>query len=253
LVALVVFLALAFLAAIAVSLVGPLIGTSSVPAASSGTPSATASNQPLSGSQTGVVAGANPDLIAVLGTIGQLAAALIAAVALYYGARQLRQVQRVAHSQFLLSVDAMFDGCRDVQSKLRPAGVWAENSGAGPSTSEEWLEVEIYMGLFTRLKLLLDQGLIDLKTIDNVYGHRLLNLVHCRKIYEEKLVTRGGGWADLVDLWHLIDTRRTGKHSHGRAFCPTCAGSKPRPKKPPRKNRTVADSMTSPPEWLNHH
>ena len=122
------------------------------------------------------------DPILVLGTIGQLIAAAVAAIALYYGARQVTEVRRTAHGQFLLSLDEMFDSHRDVQAKLRPGGLWADNANAGPVTSDEWLAVEVYMGLFTRLQLLRDEGLIDLETINRVYGHRLFNLVHNRKV-----------------------------------------------------------------------
>src|SRR5689334_11331932 len=99
---------------------------------------------------------------------------------------QLRASQRVAAGQFLLSLDQMLlDQHNEVHQRLRPGGKW-EGTEDGPSTAEEWIMVERYMGLFERIQTLLDYDLLEIQAVDSFYGYRILNIVANKKILDSK-------------------------------------------------------------------
>lgn len=125
----------------------------------------------------------NPsDYIAGLG-------ALLTGVGLIYAGLQVRLSRKIARAQFLLQLDTMFREHKHIENKLR--GEWATS---GPKTAEEWIGVEDYMGLFERVQTMIDDGIIDLRTFDLMYGYKVFYLVRNKEIYEHKLVERADQW-----------------------------------------------------------
>ena len=82
--------------------------------------------------------------------------------------------------------------------KLRPAGEWASNN-SGPSTIEEWVEVDDYLGYFELLQLYLDKKVLKNSDINNFYKYRLNNLLNneliVNKIKKEKVY-----WHEFIRL-----------------------------------------------------
>src|SRR4051812_6559328 len=118
--------------------------------------------------------------------IGAVAAALgvpVAAFALVVAARQLAGQRRAAEgqrrategqerateAQFLLSLDDAFRGHDATHRKSGPGrvddlgsvGIWQGEAASGPRTAVEWADVEAYMGLFERVNVMIDGGLIE--------------------------------------------------------------------------------------------
>jgi hypothetical protein len=71
---------------------------------------------------------------------------------------------------------------------------------AGPTTAEEYAQVEAYMGLFEHCEIMLSQRLIDEATFREIYCHRLENLVANKWVREEKLCGRAAGWKRFIAL-----------------------------------------------------
>jgi hypothetical protein len=143
--------------------------------------------------------------------IGAVAAALgipVAAVALVVAARQLTGQRRATEAQFLLSLDDAFRSHDATHRKFRPApvekresvGLWHGETAAGPETAEEWADVEAYMGLFERVNVMIEGGLIDADTFEHLYGYRVGNVLSNPRVVTEKLVKRGEGWVDFIAL-----------------------------------------------------
>lgn len=111
---------------------------------------------------------------------------LFAAAGLFYSAQQLKAAKKIAQGDFLLHLDEMFRRHDRVHRRLRPGGDW-HLSQDGPANADEWADVDSYMGLFERIKILVDNNIIDLDTIERLYGYRIYNIVANDTIREQKI------------------------------------------------------------------
>ena len=128
---------------------------------------------------------------------------LLTFIGLVYTAEQIRRGRKVAQGEFLLRLDELFQSHNDVHEKLRPGGEWAKEN-AGPSTPDEWVKVELYMGLFERVQILIEDGIIRRKIFERLYGYRVGNIVKNQRIKVEKLEKRSEGWKDFIALAHSL-------------------------------------------------
>ena len=140
-------------------------------------------------------------VISIAGVAGAVAG-------LWYGALQLRHTRNSARASFLLELDASFANHLDVHRRLRPGGDWA-GTGAGPTTADEWIGVEEYMGLFERIEVLIEGGVLDVALVDRLYGYRVSNVVANPVIREQKLIAGAAGWRDFLSLIDRL--RRVGR------------------------------------------
>lgn len=101
-------------------------------------------------------------------------------------------------AKFWLDLRDCFSRHDRVHRLLRPGGLWAK--GDGPNNSEDWADVEAYMGLFEHCEIMLKERLIDEKTFKEIYDYRLRNIVGNKAIREEKLVSRKDSWKRFLDL-----------------------------------------------------
>jgi hypothetical protein len=137
-------------------------------------------------------------LIALLGFIG-------AVISILYAARQLRDSKRSAQGNFLLRFDEMLDRHDAVHKRLRPGGDLASGETIAPG---DWPAIERYMGLFERIKILIDDGFIDLDAFDRLYGYRIDNITNNKQIKQAKLVDRAYGWRDFNALVQDLERHR---------------------------------------------
>ena len=137
-------------------------------------------------------------LIALLGVVGTI-------WSLIYAARQLRDSKRSRQADLLFKFDEMLNRYDPVHKRLRPGGDW--HAGKSIST-DEWPDVERYMGLFERIKILIDDGFMDIDKFDRLYGYRIDNITNNRQIKEEKLVKRAYGWRDFNALVEKLEKHR---------------------------------------------
>lgn len=133
---------------------------------------------------------------------------IMTGVGLVYAGIQLRASKKIARGEFLLHLDELFHQHQDVHTRLRPGGAWS-SSGNGPSSVEDWVAVEKYMGLFERIKVLIDDGIVDLATIDRLYGYRVLNIITNDVIKKAKLEGETNNyWQDFIGLYEALEKRR---------------------------------------------
>lgn len=131
----------------------------------------------------------------------------------YFGVRQLRlavtqleAAKRSQQAQTLLDFDQMLDRHKAVHKKLRPGGEWA---GAEIKLEpHDWAEIEQYMGLFERAKILIDDGFLAPEDFDHLFGYRVRNIRANPTIRREKLEKRAYGWRYFLDLEKLLEDSR---------------------------------------------
>ena len=126
---------------------------------------------------------------------------------LLYTGEQIRRAKNITQADFLLKLDDHFHYHLSIHSKLRPKGEWSI-PGTGPKSTDEWIAVEKYMGLFERISVLVDSGIISKQIIDRLYGYRISNIVHNDIIYQTKLVQEKDGWSDFIKLANLLGRSR---------------------------------------------
>lgn len=147
------------------------------------------------------------DLFVQLESVATAIGAVMAAAGLIYAGIQLRASRKIARGEFLLRLDELFHPYNEVHTQLRPGGAWAEGRG-GPTSVEEWVAVERYMGLFERIKTLVDDGIVGLDTVDKLYGYRVFNIAANAIIHQAKLVRESESWEDFIELWHALERHR---------------------------------------------
>jgi hypothetical protein len=158
----------------------------------------------------------------VIGLIISAIGLFLTAAALFYAGKQFKASQRVSAGDFLLRVDEMlFTQHNDVHTFLRPGGKWAGGVIA-PSSPEEWNMVERYMGMFERVKVLMDDGLldvdVDVDADERFYGYRIRNIIANQEIVRVKQLHSEVEWTNLshrerkihlwkhfIELWHELE------------------------------------------------
>jgi hypothetical protein len=143
-----------------------------------------------------------------ISAVAAVVGAPLAAAALLVGARQLVRGRRASEAQFLLSLDDAFRHHVDTHMKFRPAsteppdvvGGWCGPEAIGPETDEDLADVEAYMGLFERVNVMIDRGLIDADVVDRLYGYRVGNLLSNPRVVDAKLRDQAAGWQEFIAL-----------------------------------------------------
>lgn len=159
------------------------------------------------------------DFFPKLESISTAAGTLVAGVGLMltgfglvYTARQLRLSRHVAEAESYLRIDELLHHYRDVYLKLFPEGKWGHGRN-GPVSAEDLCDVVMYMGLFERVKVLVDRKMIDLDVIKRLYGYRIKHIVNNPVIFKRKCVEQVNGWRDFVELCRTLDIAPA--HSRG--------------------------------------
>jgi hypothetical protein len=131
--------------------------------------------------------------------------------AAYEADLQLQESKKNSRGDFLLRLDEAFQLHRDVRANLGPGGRWYRGEH-GPKFPEDDAEVQTYMGLFERIHLLIEEGIINIDTVDRLYGHRFFFIVTNPIIYQERLVKHTQDWTDFIKLWKALEQSRLKKN-----------------------------------------
>lgn len=122
---------------------------------------------------------------------------------LLYTGWQIQQSKMIARGEFLLHLDELFQQHIEIHTHLRPGGDYAIGKRK-PNSVEDWVAIEMYMGLFERIKVLVDSKIIDLDTIKRLYGYRVLNIVANDAIRRTKIEQEADNWHDFIELWQAL-------------------------------------------------
>ena len=137
---------------------------------------------------------------------------------LYFGIRQLelavsqlKATKRSQQAQALFQFDETLERYFPVHKKLRPGGEWAAPEVT--LTRDSWAEIERYMDLFERAKILIDDGFLELEAFDHLYGYRIRNIRANPTIAREKLEKRAYGWKYFLELEQSLNRHRAERNA----------------------------------------
>jgi hypothetical protein len=127
-------------------------------------------------------------------SISTLAGVLVAALALLISAQQAKKSALSARAMLWLELRRMFMDYHDTaHANFHPGGAWSE-PGWQPTSVEDRVRVETYMGLFEHCEDLLEQEMLDWPTFEAVYWYRVKSLVKNDWVRVEKLVKHRAEW-----------------------------------------------------------
>jgi hypothetical protein len=144
-----------------------------------------------------------------LADLATVAGAVAGVIALAYTGWQIRQNTRAHRAEFWLTLRQMFSEHRDIHFTLRNYE-WPNVDITHP----DWAKLEAYMGLLEHCEIMLDDGLLDWGTFNDVYGYRTKLILSNPLIVRDTLIRRRAGWVRFLDL-----VRRTKDVQHNRYLC----------------------------------
>lgn len=95
---------------------------------------------------------------------------------LVYIARQTHDTKRQAMGQTLFELDSQFKEFSGIHARLMSSSP-EDDEGIEPTYPDDFLQIWSYMGLFERCLVLIEHGLLDMKTFYAFYGYRLYSVV----------------------------------------------------------------------------
>jgi hypothetical protein len=156
-----------------------------------------------------------------VGSMAGLLAVAVGIFALWYADKQVKlgrdqrsHASSLALGQFLLQLDEAFHRHQDAHLYLRPGGQWYET--ADRPTDDEMPAAEAYMGLFERIKIMIDLNLLSADVVERLYGYRVANIWHNDRIMRKKLVKHCDDWRDFLALVRCMEKVRNEEYIPGR-------------------------------------
>jgi hypothetical protein len=156
-----------------------------------------------------------------MGAIAGLLAVAVGVFALGYAAKQVKlgreqrsDASSLALGQFLLQLDQAFERHQAAHLNLRPGGQWY---GMSDRPTDDEMPIAIaYMGLFERIKIMIDLKLLRPEIVNRLYGYRVGNIWVNDRIMREKLVKLSDGWQDFLKLVRYMEKERNEEYVPGR-------------------------------------
>ncbi|MEY4330719.1 MAG: hypothetical protein RL609_1467 [Bacteroidota bacterium] len=122
----------------------------------------------------------------------------IACLTIYMTWREYVQTKKVAEGTLLLELKNTFLEFDDIHLGLRPGGIWT--IGNRLFSSEDWIRVETYMGLFELCEILISNQSISEKNFKDQYLFRLHNILNNEEIVNFKLNHEKEYWQTFIAL-----------------------------------------------------
>lgn len=92
----------------------------------------------------------------------------------------------------------------EVHGRLTGLG-WPDGR-TGPDTVEEWIKVGRVLGLFEYIQILVEDRIIDIDTVDELYSYRLFHLVN-NEIIWDRFFASGDRWSGVMKLWYALKNK----------------------------------------------
>ena len=116
-----------------------------------------------------------PDFWNAAGSVSQIISSVVAIAGIIYIALQVRDTRRFTRSALLNELDKE---SRDHRRAFQlVTGEWKSNKEITPKEDHAY-ELFECLGLFERIKLLLDNSVIDMRTVNELFGYRFFLVVN---------------------------------------------------------------------------
>lgn len=127
---------------------------------------------------------------------------VLTGIGLIYTAIQIKRSRKIARSEFLIHLYELMEQHNELHARLTGGG-WPVGR-KGPETREEWIKVGRLMGLFEYIQILVEDGVLDVDTVDRLYSYRILPLVNNELIYQRHLTKANNTWKGFKKLWESL-------------------------------------------------
>jgi len=131
--------------------------------------------------------------------------AMLTGVGLIYTGIQVKLSRKTTRSQFLIQLYQLMEQHNEVHARLTGLG-WPDGR-EGPNSVQEWLQVGRVLGLFEYIQILVQDGLLDLDTVDELYSYRLFHLWR-NELIRQKHFADDKNWKGVVKLLNELKDRR---------------------------------------------
>jgi len=131
--------------------------------------------------------------------------AMLTGVGLIYTGIQVKLSRKTTRSQFLLQLYQLMEQHNEVHARLTGLG-WPDGR-QGPDTVQEWLQVGRLLGVFEYIQILVQDGLLDLDTVDELYSYRLFH-VWKNEAIRQRHFADDRRWKGVVKLLNELQDRR---------------------------------------------
>lgn len=148
----------------------------------------------------------SPDWVAALATVAGI-------VFIWW---QIREARKQTKGQFLLQLDDHFKSLEAVHQLLSGVDEWNPDEPSNHSLNVGRIELNQYMGLFERIEVLIEDGVIDISLFYRLYGYRLYLILKNEVIYMPLCQDEGAyRWQDFISLCKRVAAHLQKKHSTG--------------------------------------
>lgn len=125
------------------------------------------------------------------------------ALAILLAYQQLKHTRKETLAQTLLTIDQSLRNpdLDDVRQRFATGDLATGNPKV---QTGEWSPIITYMGLFERIKIIKDQGLVGIGIVNSLYGSRLKKIVANEQVRKERLTENGkpnDSWRLFNELW----------------------------------------------------
>jgi hypothetical protein len=131
--------------------------------------------------------------------------ALLTGIGLIYTGIQVKLSRKTTRSQFLIQLFQLMEQHNEIHGRLTGLG-WPDGR-KGPDTVEEWIQVGRLLGLFEYIQILVQDGLLDLDTVDELYSYRLFHLWN-NEVIRHRHFGDNRTWTGVVKLLGELKHRR---------------------------------------------
>lgn len=156
------------------------------------------------------------DYATVVAAIAAAAGLIFAGIQVRSSRIELEHARGVALANALLTLDALFVQFDCIQTRLHRQAYPPEEhreTDTAELTRDELVEAGRYMGLLERLKVMLDAEIVEIATIDRLYGFRIRTVTANPQTAQmldddSKKDDRNQGWKDLTELARALEKYR---------------------------------------------
>lgn len=138
-----------------------------------------------------------PDAWTVAGAVSPIVGSVVAAIGIIYIARQIRDARRFTRAQFFNELEKEWKDYRHASQLIN--GEWKADREVNPS-GDQLYEFFEYLGFFERIKLLLDNKVIDMPRMNIIFGYIFFVLINNPHVQKHILYPDGHAFTAVFAL-----------------------------------------------------
>jgi hypothetical protein len=144
----------------------------------------------------------------LINTIIYSIGALLTGIGVIYAAIQLRISRKIGRSEFLIRLYELMEKHNELHLKLTVKG-FDLKGGTQPLTPDDWLDIGQLMGTFEYIHILVQDKILDVKTVDLLFSYRIIPILKNKHIYDRYFSSENNYWLRFSALVQLLENQST--------------------------------------------